>query len=42
MQGRLLHILPGKEQKSEEESAGGEGSSYKNKKAAKDKAMSSR
>ena len=41
-QGRLLHILPGKEKKSEEDTAGGEGSSYKNKKKAKDKAMSSR
>ncbi|XP_022101109.1 probable RNA-binding protein 19 [Acanthaster planci] len=40
-QGRLLHILPGKEKKtSEAEGREGEGSSYKNQKKAKDKARS--
>lgn len=40
-QGRMLHILPGKEKKVEEETHK-EGSSFKNKKAAKTKAQSGR
>ena len=40
-QGRMLHVLPGKEKKTEEESFK-EGSSFKNKKASKTKAQSGR
>ncbi|XP_033112126.1 probable RNA-binding protein 19 [Anneissia japonica] len=38
--GRLLHILPGQEKKTEEDSFANEGSSYKKKKAGQQKALS--